>query len=287
MTSLRAKEDKVWDVLVHPHPHDAAERGLNNNNPRWKIPAKARNEHYSAMIENHHFLKGGFKEFYAQPAAAAAGGSSGSAPLPPVEHRGDRKHFAPQRCVEQQWHPSFKRATIDIFPARPTGKRALTPPNEHNRTEVDDIPRGRRRVEGIQAAESQLADLPMFGGVKAVRDPRTGQRLMDKRCPTNADEQAFHRGVKKPSQQQSPDGGRRYEPGRVANEVEFRREYAARMAATLVNRDATNRANRETAVANETLSKHRLSRQMVTQDRAKAYDIACVRGLPSFVPDDD
>lgn len=291
--SLRAREDKVWDVLYHPHTHDQHERGLNNNNPRWKIPAKARTEVTKTLAEHQRGIpRGGFAEFYAPPPPPApapaadgsgAGGLSPPRKLPPMHPGGDRKHFAPQNCVEQPWHPSFKRAVIDIFPARPTGKRAMTPPNEHNKTELTDIPRGKRRVEE-GSNRDELLTLPMFSGVKSVRDRLTGQRVQDKLCENNMDEQARRRGLKKPSHQPSE---RRLDAARFTNEVEFRREYAARMAASLVNRDATNRATRENTAAVETLSKHRVAVRTVILDRAKSYDIDCVRNLPAFVPDDD
>ena len=131
---MRASEDKLWAVLVHPHTSDAGPRGLQGNIPRWRMPAKARNEHSTAMVREHHGLHGGFTEFYKAPLdtavvapATESAGLSLAAPdggpvarravLPPLAGPGgDRRHFEQRYCEERLWHPSFKRATIDVFP---------------------------------------------------------------------------------------------------------------------------------------------------------------------------
>jgi hypothetical protein len=314
--TLRASEDKLWSVLVHPHEAQDTKhnRGVENNIPRWKIPKKARNEHSEAMIQNHHFLKGGFAEFYGgnnnnNNEASSPDRNHASQKLAPIHEGGDRKHFPHQRCQEKEWHPSFKRATIEIFPSRPTGKRALTPPHQYDRTEVEDVPRGKKKLEPTKAPPSSLLkkkrglagdmggdldELPMFQSVlRAVRDAKTGQRIQDKRCEESAEEVALRRGIKKigfvsQSDREFEERKMKTDSTRVQNEIEFRREYNARMAAsTVLNRDASSRQNRESTIAQENLNKHRTSVRRQVADRSRAYDVEIVRNLPSFAGRDD
>lgn len=338
MISLRAREDKLWNVLVHPHPvqDTQSDRGLNNNMPRWKIPAKSRNENNEAMIRNHHHLKGGFAEFYgggstnannisnnnsevrsssaAQQQQQHEGGSPDrnhpSQKLAPLHAGGDRRHFPSRRCEEKPWHPSFKKATLEIFPSRPTGKRALTPPHQYDGTEVEDIPRGKKKVEGSAGSVGSggLSDLPLFQsstGLRAVRDAKSGARVQDKRCEESGEEVLLRKGLRKigfvsNSDREFAEKQLKSDSGRIQNEIEFRREYHARMSAARalgtgaaggeasgVNREASSRAAREATLAQENLSKHRSSLRRQAADRSKAYDVEIVRNLPAFVPDND
>ena len=172
----------------------------------------------------------------------------------------------------------------------------MTPPHQYDRTEVEDIPRGKKKIENetVQSFEER-SQLPLFQGtLRSVIDPKTGLRVQDKRCEESAEQVALRRGIRKigfvsASDREFEEKKMKSDSQRVQNEVEFRREYNARMAASSVgiNRDTSSKMVRENNLAQESLAKHRTSVRRNVVDKGRAYDISIVRNLPSFVPDHD
>lgn len=160
-TRLIPQQESMGQLLQQPE----TSQEIVNNKPRWAIQQKKRDHVDQAMAEKH-MLREGFSGFYSQ--------------TEPVVKIGDtvRRHLTRRDGEEAPWRPSCKPIEPVTHAPRGYGKRYVEAPGAGHHEEVDDLPRGKRRV--APPPDQLPAEAPMFQLKHSVRDPETNQRVADR-----------------------------------------------------------------------------------------------------------
>jgi hypothetical protein len=168
-TKLIPQTESMGPLLAQPETSQA----IVNEHPKWALQRKYRNEHDDAMQERH-TLKDGFSGFYSHSE--------------PVLKIGDtvKRHIHRPDGQEAPWRPSCRTLEPMEHPPRAYGKRNVPAPGEHQQQELDDLPRGRRRV--VPPRDQLQEEVPMFQLKHTVRDAETGKRVADRIADADAPE---------------------------------------------------------------------------------------------------
>lgn len=161
-TRLIPQKDSISNLVVQP---DTAQE-ISHQSSRWTLPKKGRNIH-DELMQDRIVLKDGFVNFYQTEE--------------PLTGLGDscRRHFGQSGGSETTWKPCFKLVQAPDHQPKAFGKRAIEPPNTHNRVEEGDMPRGRKRCP--PPVDQLPKEAKMFQLKGIVRDEE-GERYMEKRC---------------------------------------------------------------------------------------------------------
>lgn len=165
-TRLIPQHESIGELLKQPE----ASQEIVGSRPRWALQSKYRDHNDSAMQEKH-VLKDGFAAFYSS--------------TEPVVRIGDtvRRHLYRPDGQEAAWRPSCRPVEPVQQPPKAYGKRYVQAPGANHQEEIDDLPRGRRRV--APPPDQLPEESPMFQLKHSVRDAETGQRVAEKMSDLN------------------------------------------------------------------------------------------------------
>eukprot|EP00672_Neobodo_designis_P018869 CAMPEP_0174846266 /NCGR_PEP_ID=MMETSP1114-20130205/12213_1 /TAXON_ID=312471 /ORGANISM="Neobodo designis, Strain CCAP 1951/1" /LENGTH=254 /DNA_ID=CAMNT_0016080529 /DNA_START=24 /DNA_END=788 /DNA_ORIENTATION=+ len=160
-TRLIPQTESMGTLLQQPE----TAQSIHGQHPRWGLQRKQRGPHEQAMADKH-VLREGFSGFYGNTESVVKIGDT------------VRKHITRPDGQEAPWRPSCRPLEPTVPPPKAYGKRSVAAPGAGHHEEVDDLPRGKRRVAPPQ--DQLPGEAPMFQLKHSVRDPASGQRVADK-----------------------------------------------------------------------------------------------------------